>query len=162
MRSSPSARNWLPGQFRLSTLPFRLDTRHRVRSHDQSQLQLQRRARMQLIPQSQQCVGHPGAEAPRVVQPYMAADAQCNQQWRRIPLVPMVDHQSPGRPARSASEAVTFKNQITQAAEPAQRIVLAIITQPATTQTLQFNWSTAARAEHSQLSPPPFRRRHRE
>src|SRR5271168_4747483 len=94
-----------------------------------------------------------------MMQPHVTTDAQCNEQGLGIALVAMVDHEPTCRSAGATLEPVTFKNQLPQATEPAQRVILAVITKSATAQTLQLNWPASARAEQSHLGPSPFRPR---
>ena len=149
--------------FHVSFWPLRPDLRsatiRRILFLCKGQLQLQRRSGMQLAPQFEQSFRHPLAEAARMMQLHVATDAQRNEQGLRVALVAMVDHEPARRSTGATLELITLKNQIPQTAEPAQRIVLAVITKPATAQSLQFNWPAPTRTEESQLGPLPFWRR---
>jgi hypothetical protein len=79
---------------------------------------------MELAPQSEWGFRIPTPEMPRVMQPHVGANAQRNPQGLRISFVAMVNDEPTRRPTCSASEPVTFKNQLPQNAEPAQRVVL--------------------------------------
>ena len=91
---------------------------------------------MQLVPQSQQGFWHPRSETSGVMQPHVAADAQRDEQGLRVMAVTMMDHQAPCRPAGAASKPVTLKHQLAQAAEPAQRMIAAVLAQAAAAATL--------------------------
>ena len=71
-----------------------------------------------------------------MMQPHVAADAQRDEQTLRVTAVAMVDQQPPFGPAYAASKPVTLKNQLAQAAEPAQRVIAAVVAQAATAGTL--------------------------
>ena len=59
-----------------------------------------------------------------MMQPHVTTDAKRNKQELGIALVAMVNHEPTCRSTRATLEPVAFKNQIAQAAEPAQRIWL--------------------------------------
>ena len=66
----------------------------------------------------------------------------------------MVDNQLPGGAAGSAMRLIAGKNQIAQAAEPAPRMVIALVAQPAAAEAVQLNAAAAARAKQPQLRAP--------
>jgi hypothetical protein len=105
-------------------LPFLASTNHRCHSYYQRQQQLKRRAGMQFAPKREQRIRYPASQAQRMMQPHVAADAQRNEQRLRVMAVTMTTRCRAA--AASASEAVTFKNQLAQTAEPAQGMTAAI------------------------------------
>ena len=91
---------------------------------------------MQLAPKPKQRLRYPAPQAQRMMQPHVAADAQRDEQRLRVMAVTMMDHQAPSRPAGAAAKPVTLKNQLAQAAKPAQRMIAAVIAQAAAAGTL--------------------------
>jgi hypothetical protein len=66
-----------------------------------------------------------------MMQPHVAANAQCNEQRLHVTAIAMMDHEPACRATSAASETITLKDQLAQAAEPAQGTITAVITQAA-------------------------------
>jgi hypothetical protein len=112
-------------------LPFHLNTRNRCDRHYERQLQLKRRAGMQLAPKPEQRIRYPAPQMQRMMQPHVATNAQRDEQRLHVTAIAMMDHEPACRATGAASKPVTLKNQLAQAAEPAQRVVAAIIAKTA-------------------------------
>ena len=85
------------------------------------------------------------------MQPDVATNAKRDQPGLRVTLGAMMNDQPPAHSAYPASEPVTLKNQLAQAAEPSQRMVTAVIAKAAAAENLQLYRPAAARAEQTQL-----------
>jgi hypothetical protein len=72
--------------------PFRPNIRNRCDRRYERQLQLKRRAGMQLAPKPEQRIRYPAPQAQRMMQPHVAADAQRDEQRLRVMAVTMMDH----------------------------------------------------------------------
>ena len=84
----------------------------------------------------------------------MAPNAKRNQQRLGVTAAAMVDNQLPGGAAGPAMLLIAGKDQIAQAAEPAPRMVIALIAKPAAAEAVQLNAAAAARAQQPQLRTP--------
>jgi hypothetical protein len=115
--------------------PFLPGTSHRCHSHYERQLQLKRRAGMQLAPKPEQLLRYPAPQAQGMMQPHVAADAQRDEQRLRVMAVTVMDQQPPFGPARAAPEPVTSKNRLAQTAEPAQGMITAVIAEATAAET---------------------------
>jgi len=90
--------------------------------------------------------------------PYVAADAQSDQQIRPVVPVAMMDHQRRTLATTTAAKAVPLHHALAQSTEKAQRMMAPVITRAAAAEGLQRD-SLAARTEKRQLNwrPAPFR-----
>jgi hypothetical protein len=66
-----------------------------------------------------------------MMQPYVTADAQRDEQRLHVTAIAMMDHEPACRATGAASETITLKNQLAQAAEPAQGMITAVIAEAA-------------------------------
>jgi hypothetical protein len=66
-----------------------------------------------------------------MMQPHVAANAERNEQRLHVTAIAMMDHEPACRATGAASETITLKDQLAQAAEPAQGTITAVITQAA-------------------------------
>jgi len=86
--------------------------------------------------------------------PYMAADAQGDQQIRPIAPVTIMDHQRRTLATTAAAKAVTLEHALAQSAEKAQRMISLVITRAAAAEGFQRD-PLAARTEEGQLHSGP-------
>jgi len=66
-----------------------------------------------------------------MMQPHVAPNAERNEQRLQIAAIAMMDHEPACRATGAASETITLKNQLAQAAEPAQGMITAVIAEAA-------------------------------
>jgi hypothetical protein len=66
-----------------------------------------------------------------MMQPHVAPNAERNEQRLHVTAIAMMDHEPPCRATGAASETITLKNQLAQAAEPAQGVITAVIAEAA-------------------------------
>src|SRR5208282_76629 len=67
----------------------------------------------------------------------------------------MMNDQPTARSAGAAAEPIALKHHFPQTAEPAPRVVLAVVAQGAAAKTLQFDRPPSTRAQQVQLSRRP-------
>jgi len=65
------------------------------------------------------------------MKPHVTANAERNEQRLHVTAIAMMDHEPGICPASAASETITLKNQLAQAAEPAQGMITAVIAETA-------------------------------
>jgi hypothetical protein len=68
----------------------------------------------------------------------------------------MMNDQTAPRSAGATAEPITLKNRFTQTAEPAPRVVLAVVAKAAAAQTFHFNGPPSTHAQQVQLSGCPL------
>ena len=66
-----------------------------------------------------------------MMQPHVAANAQCNEQRLHVTAIAMMDHEPACRATGAASETITLKDQLAQAAEPAQKVIAPVVAETA-------------------------------
>jgi hypothetical protein len=112
-------------------LTFHPNARNRCHRHYERQLQLQRRAGMQLAPKPEQRLRHPAPQTVGLMKPHMAADAKFDEQRLHVTAIAMMDHEPACRTTGATSETITLKDQLAQAAKPAQGVITAVIAEAA-------------------------------
>ena len=91
---------------------------------------------MQLAPQPEQRIRYPAPQAQRMMQPHVAANAERDEQRLHVTAIAMMDHEPACHATGAASKTIPFKNQLAQAAEPAQGMITAVIAETAAASSL--------------------------
>jgi Domain of unknown function (DUF6429) len=102
-----------------------------MRSSLRKAIAIEAARRMKLAPKPEQRLRYPAPQVQRMMQPHVAANAERNEQGLRLTAIATMDHEPPCRATGAASETITLKDQLAQAAEPAQRAITAIIAEAA-------------------------------